>query len=107
MPPKRPLAARVSALLSSRYTDSLDAHALRAEADRLKLGEIRLSSASPHVIYLVEGEPSDSLATLEAYASVLFGIPVKVVTLQSLPAWRRERAWSTSTLIANNSGNRA
>jgi hypothetical protein len=54
------------------------------------------------VIYLADGEPSDRLATLEAYASVLFALPVKVLALQSLPAWRRERAWSTSTPVAPN-----
>lgn len=104
MSTKRP--SRIVNTLLDRYTDSQEARALRAEADRLKIGELRLSSGSPSVIYLTEGEPSDRLATLEAYASVLFAIPVKVLALQSLPAWRRERAWGLADRLRTEHGDK-
>ncbi len=98
MPAQRPNRL-VNALLD-RYTDSDDARALRREADRLGIGEIRLSSGTPHVIYLAHSEPSDRLATLAAYASVLFAVPVQVISLQTFPAWRRDGAWRSSAPIA-------
>lgn len=95
MSPKRP--SQIVSTLLDRFIDSPDARALRAEADRLKIGELRLSSGTPTVIYLAAGEPSEGMATLEAFATVLFGFPVKVIALRSLPAWRREGAWSAGT----------
>jgi hypothetical protein len=100
MSSKRP--SRIVNSLLDRYTNPPDATALRAEADRLRIGEIRLSSGSPSVIYLAEGEPSDRLATLEAFASVLFAVPVKVIALQSVPAWRRDGAWRASKPVATD-----
>lgn len=98
MPAPRP--NRIVNALLDRYIDSQDARALRAEADRLGIGELRLSEGTPHVIYLAEGSPSPQLERLEAYASVLFGLPVKVLGVQSLPAWRRASAWSGSKPLA-------
>lgn len=90
-------------ILLDRYTDLQEARALRAESDRPNIGKVRLSAGSPSVIYLAQSEPSDHLPTLEAYAKVLFGKPVKVLALQSLPAWRREGAWRASTQLSTKS----
>lgn len=102
MPAPRP--SRVQQVFTNTYVESPHADALRAEADRLAVGVLRLYSPSPSVIYLADDGAAASLDQLAAFASVLFGVPVKVLALASLPAWRRERAWSSSVPLGGDPG---
>lgn len=82
--------------MAKLYTRSQGAGAMAAMAVHLGLGEVRLASTSPYLVYVVDAPPGPSLEALAAYATVVMETSVTVLSLQTIPVWRRTQVWNGS-----------
>lgn len=93
------LDAGLGQAMADIYTRSPEAAAVAAMARHLGLGEVRLAGTTPYLTYVVSAAPGPSVDALGAYASVVMEAVVTVLSLPTLPEWRRAAVWETAPVV--------
>ncbi len=101
------LDAGLGQVMADLYTRSPGAAAVAAMARHLGLGEVRLAGTTPYLTYVVDAPHGPSLEALAAYATVALETGVTVLSLGTLPAWRRAVVWAAAPVVPAPPADRA
>lgn len=91
--------AGLNHVMADLYTRSPGAAAVADMARHLGLGEVRLAGTTPYLTYVVDAPHGPPLEALAAYATVALETGVTVLSLASLPPWRRTPVWASAPVV--------